>query len=131
MKPSRLQHKPSLNIVIYAQSGILAGDLAALLSGNNTVNRQTTMTGVFKALGEETDLLLLVSDGAGKPLPDPADILEMANRCHCKVIILGDWPGAWQKKTGKNIPGSITAFSDIPTPAALFEIIGKTAKESD
>ena len=128
MKP--LKQNEVLNIVIYAQSGILAGDLAALLSGSNIVNRQTSLPGVINSINSQTDVLLLVAGGLDAPLPDPADVLMVAEQFNCKVIMLGNWPGTRQHESNERNPGSVITFSEIPTPAALFEIIGTTASGS-
>ena len=131
MKPSFSKQNKALNIVIYAQSGILAGDLAALLSGHNTVNRQTSLPDVLTSINHKTDVLLLVGGGLQTPLPDPSPALLAAKASHCKVIMLGDWPGYNQKQLLEKDLGSVTTFTEIPSPAALFELIGSIAKNLD
>jgi hypothetical protein len=128
MKPSFSKLNKALNIVIYAQSGILAGDLAALLSGHNTVDRQTSLPEVLTTLNDKTDVLLLVGGGLQSPLPDPAPALLAAKKVHCKVIMLGEWPGYKQKQLLEKDLGFVTTFTEIPSPAALFEIIGSKTK---
>ena len=126
MKPSFSKLNKALNIVIYAQSGILAGDLAALLSGHNTVDRQTSLPDVLISLNDQTDVLLLVGGGLQTPLPDPSPALLAAKKVHCKVIMLGDWPGYKQKQLIEKDLGSVTTLAEIPSPADLFQIIGST-----
>lgn len=129
MNEAFLKQKKSKNILIYAQSGILAGDLAALLSGQNTVDRQTSLPGVLKSLNSKTDVLLLVgAKFEQKQAADPSATLAKAEVCNCRVIVLGDWPGDWQKQLGNNRKSSVTVLAEIPSPAALFDIIGVTSE---
>jgi len=125
MKPSIAKQIKGLNIVIYAQSGILAGDLAALLSGQNTVDRITSLPGIIKSINSQTDLLLLVSGGPPARKPDLLLVLMAAKQVGCKVIMLGDWSG-FGRQHCSSAGDSVTILEEIPSPLALFEIIGST-----
>ncbi len=131
MRPLKSKVIESLKIVIYAQSGILAGDLAALLSGHHTVDRQTSLPGVLSSLKFKTDILLMVGGAFNANLPDPTPALFAAKEAHCKVIMLGAWPGQWQEQMQKNNLGPVITLAEIPAPKALFEVIGGVARESD
>ncbi len=130
MKPLKSKSMESLNIVIYAQSGILAGDLAALLSGHHTVDRQTSLPGVLKSLNFKTDVLLLVSGETVERLPDPTPVLAAAIEACCRVIMLGSWPGLWREFVSKNKSGFIVNLTEIPSPAVLFRLIGGPGQAS-
>lgn len=126
MKPSIVKQIKSLNIVIYAKNGILAGDLAALLSGYNTVDRQTSLPGLLKTINTNVDLLLLVAGGTTTSPSELTPVLTAAEKFGCKVIILGKWSGFEENQSSNTQSDSVIVLEEIPSPVALFEIIHST-----
>ena len=131
MKPSIAKQITSLNIVIYAKNGILAGDFAALLSGHNTVDRQTSLPGLIKSINSNVDLLLLVGGGTTTNPSELSPVLTVAEKFGVKVIILGKWSGLKETQPSKSLSDSVIILEEIPSPLALFEIIGSTTNRSN
>ncbi len=119
MKPMMEKSGQALNIIIYAQSGVLAGDLAALLSGHHHVDLQTNLYGIINALTLKTDILLLVKDNQSIEPLDSTVVLKAAGKTNCKVIMLGDW----KEITSEKYNNRVEILPRMPSPTVLLDII--------
>ena len=106
----------SRRIIIFAESGLLAGDLAAWLSGRFLVERVTSVPGAALALGQPAGALVLVEGGSLAGSSPLIDLVGQGLSAGCKVLVLGAdpklLPGDWDEK--------VTFFKAIPEPTELF-----------
>ncbi len=119
MKPMMEKSGQALNIIIYAQSGVLAGDLAALLSGHHHVDLQTNLNSIINAMNLKTDILLLVKDNQSIEPLDPTIVLKVAEKTNCKVIMLGDW----KEIPNEKYKNRVDLLPRMPSPKVLLDII--------
>ena len=121
MKPKLGNADQIFNIIIYAQSGALAGDLAALLSGHHNVNLQTNLSGVLHAIKSTTNVLLMVKDNLYEEHVNPVEVLMAVRGIACKVIFLGQW----EKIDWKSYSNNVVVMPEIPSPSVLLEVISQ------
>lgn len=103
-------------IVIYAESGLLAGDLTALLSGLFRVERVTSVPGAILALDQHPTAMILVE---GSSLTQDSKLIKLVEQCFrrgVKVLLLGVkplvCPEPWAAKA--------TFLAAMPKPADLL-----------
>ncbi len=121
MEPKPIKSTDVLNIIIYAQSGFLAGDLGALLSGYHQVDLQTSISAVVEAISPDSDVVLLISGVASGNSESPDEIIDAVSHVGGRVILLGQWPLSYQNSAKP----WIVRLKDIPAPGELFRIIAE------
>ena len=106
-------------VILFAESGLLAGDLAAWLSGAFLVERVTSIPGALLALGQPAAALIIV-EGESFGTTGPADeLVQRAAKSGNRAIILGmepsSAPASWD--------GLAIHLSALPAPGDLFNAL--------
>jgi hypothetical protein len=107
----------STRVIIYSESGPLAGDLGACLSGRFAVERVTSLAAAGCALDQPAGALLVVPgrrEGSGA---DCASLLRRAVDSGCRVLFLG----ALDSDLEDDLKAKIVVMTPYPSPALLFE----------
>lgn len=104
-------------VIIYSESGPLAGDLGACLSGRFCVERVTSLVAAGKALERPVAALLVVPSRRGRMGSECLPLIRHAVDRSCRVILLGDIPPQMDEGLRKKM----VVLPEIPSPAVLFE----------
>jgi len=107
----------SPRVIIYSESGPLAGDLGACLSGRFAVERVTSLAGADNALNNPAAALLIVPSRRDRVVPEYNPLFRRAVDSGCRVLLLG---GA-HPDLDEDLQGKIIALPQFPRPAQLFE----------
>lgn len=114
-------------IIIFAESGLLAGDLAAWLSGRFAVERATSIPGAGNAVDHGAQALILVG-AEFQPLTKP--LRALVDRClevGCGVIMLGGdattCPDSWR--------GRVCLLAALPQPNEVFSALSAMVRHAD
>ena len=119
MKQAAAKQKAPLKVLIFAQSGALAGDLAALLSGSHQVDLLTNSNRILNTINPQIDVLVLVKDPDREHEVDPLSLLAAASRAHCRIVLLGDWREAvWSR-----CQQGVLLMPKLPSPTILLDAI--------
>lgn len=117
-------------VVVYAESGLLAGDLAAWLSGSFRVERTTSLAGTRLALSQGAAALIIIGAEVITAGGGISQLVEQGEGAGCRLILLGaepgDCPAAWREKAvflgALPEPAQvIAALQDLPPMAAQAE----------
>lgn len=108
-------------IVIFAESGLLAGDLAALLSGLFRVERVTSVPGAFLSLDHHPRALIFVEGLGVSANSRHAKLVEQCLVQGVGVLLLGGkalaCPRSWASK--------VTFLKSMPHPTDLLRALKK------
>jgi hypothetical protein len=108
---------PIPRVVIFSESGPLAGDLGACLSGRFSVERVTSLTGAQRAMRTPSDALLIVPGRRDRVDPECYPLFRQAVAGGCRVLLLG----FNQPEFDDDLLEKIVVLPQFPSPAALFE----------
>lgn len=108
-------------IIIFAESGLLAGDLAAWLSGRFAVDRVTSTPGANNSVDRGARALILLNSES-QPLARPVlDLVENCLAVGCAVIMLGvdpdTCPVAWDRR--------VCLLPALPEPVEVFSALDR------
>lgn len=106
-------------VIIFAESGLLAGDLAAWLSGRFIVERVTSIPGALVALGQPASAVIIV-EGASLKKTAPLDqMVQEAKRSASRVLVLGWSPG----QSSNSWSPEVIHLPAVPDPGDLFKAL--------
>ena len=103
-------------VVILAETGPLAGDLAACLSGRFRVERATSLQAALKSVASGCRALLILGGSQDEFGPGHADLVRQAAGADCRVLILGPGGLGLEGETGLGI----VRLPSLPSPQQLF-----------
>ena len=104
-------------VIIFSESGPLAGDLGACLSGRFAVERVTSLSGAGNALDRPAAALLVVPGRRDRVGSECIPLFRRAVESGCRVLLLG----GFQSELDEDLKGKIVALPPFPSPALLFE----------
>ena len=104
-------------VIIFSESGPLAGDLGACLSGRFAVERVTSLSGAGNALDRPAAALLVVPGRRDSVGSECIPLFRQAVESGCRVLLLG----GFQSELDEDLKGKIVALPPFPSPALLFE----------
>jgi hypothetical protein len=103
-------------VVVLAESGVVAGDLVALLSGRFSVERATSVPGAALALGRVGGSLVVVGEGAPSLTSALRELVERTLAVGDRVLMLGAdarlYPPEWS--------GRVRHLPALPEPALIL-----------
>ena len=106
----------SPRVIIFSESGPLAGDLGACLSGCFSVERVTSLAGARNALERPTAALLMVPARRDRVGIECIPLFRQAVACGCRVILLGGLPPGLDEE----LQEQVVAMPQFPSPSVLF-----------
>ena len=104
-------------VAIFAESGPLAGDLAACLSGRFRIDRVTSLQGALKSIGGGCRALLILRGTQDEFGPACTDLVKQAVADSCRVLILGSGGLGLESELG----AKVVCLPPLPSPQILFE----------
>jgi len=104
-------------VIIFSESGPLAGDLGACLSGRFAVERVTSLSGAGNALDRPSAALLIVPGRRDRVGPECISLFRRAVDSGCRVLLLGDV----HPELDEDLKEKIIELPPFPSPALLFE----------
>ena len=108
-------------VIIFAECGLLAGDLAALLSGSYEVVRVTSVSGVRLALARHPGLFILVEGQGLAQNPQQLAMVQEILNTGTRMVVLGadpdHLPPSWR--------GKILHQPQLPEPQEFFAALQK------
>ena len=104
-------------VIIFSESGPLAGDLGACLSGRFAVERVTSLSGAGDALDRPSVALLIVPGRRDRVGPECTSLFRRALDSGCRVLLLG----GVHPELDKDLKEKIIELPPLPSPALLFE----------
>ena len=104
-------------VTIFAESGPLAGDLAACLSGRFCIDRVTSLQGALKSVGTGCQALLILRGAEEECGPACSDLVKQALNDKCRVLILGSGGLGLES----DLDGKVVHLPPLPSPQTLFE----------
>jgi len=104
-------------VIIFSESGPLAGDLGACLSGRFAVERVTSLSGAGSALDRPAAAILIVPGRRDRVGAECIPLFRRAVDIGCRVLLLG----GIQAELDENLKGKIVELPPFPSPALLFE----------
>lgn len=110
-----------VRVIIYAESGLLAGDLAALLSAKFQVKRATTLGAAAQALRDRAHALILVD---GRELTRSEALKSLAGTAvvaGVMVLVLGGDPSLLSSE----LAGQLTFLPTLPGPGVIMAALDK------
>ncbi len=116
MQPERVNKQLPV-VAIFAESGPLAGDLAACLSGRFRVDRVTSLQGALKSVGSGCRALLILRGTQDEFGPACTDLVKQAVADSCRVLILGSGGLGLESELG----AKVVCLPPLPSPQILFE----------
>ncbi len=117
--------QPQLNgsnlprITIFAESGPLAGDLAACLSGRFDIDRVTSLQGALKSLALGCQAMLILRGVQEEFGPARVDLVKQAVGDECRVLILGSGGLGLES----DLEAKVIHLPPLPSPQILFETL--------
>ena len=109
----------SPHITIYADSGPLAGDLAACLSGHFEINQVNSPKGALLALSRGCQALLILQGAQGELGVVHSDLVKQAIAERCRVVVLG----SGGLGLGSDLNQKIVQLPHLPSPQLLFDAL--------
>ena len=106
-------------VTIFAESGPLAGDLAACLSGRFDIDRVTSPRGALRSLARGCQALIILRGVQEDFGPAGIDLVEQAVGDHCRVLILGSGGLGLES----NLDTEVIYLPPLPSPQVLFETL--------
>jgi hypothetical protein len=103
-------------VVIFAESGPLAGDLAAVLSSRFELIRSTNLAGVQEALAGRPAAMIVLVEDMGYPAPGYEGLLNRALEANCRIIVIGDCALGSES----HLASRILLFPQMPSPAEIL-----------
>ncbi len=116
MQPERVNRQLPV-VAIFAESGPLAGDLAACLSGRFCIDRVTSLQGALKSIGSGCRALLILRGTQDEFGPACTDLVKQAVADSCRVLILGSGGLGLESELG----AKVVCLPPLPSPQILFE----------
>ena len=104
-------------IIIFSESGPLAGDLGACLAGRFAVERVTSLSVAGSALDQPSDALLVVPGQRDRMGPECIPLLQRAVDSDCRVLLVG----GINFELDEDLKGKIVELPPFPSPALLFD----------
>ncbi len=104
-------------VIIFSESGPLAGDLGACLSGRFAVERVTSLSGAGNALDRPSAALLVVPGRRDLVGAECIPLFRRAVDSGCRVLLLG----GIQAELDEDLKEKIVELPPFPSPALLFE----------
>jgi len=104
-------------VIIFSESGPLAGDLGACLSGRFAVERVTSLSGAGNALDRPAAALLIVPGRRDRVGSECIPLFRRAVDIGCRVLLLG----GIQAELDENLKEKIVELPPFPSPALLFD----------
>ena len=104
-------------IIIFSESGPLAGDLGACLSGRFAVERVTSLAAAVSALDRPSDALLVVPARSDRGGAECIPLFQRAVESDCRVLLVG----GINFEFDEDLKGKIVELPPFPSPALLFE----------
>jgi hypothetical protein len=113
-------------VVIYSESGPLAGDLSACLVSRFIVERVTSLKAARSALETPSVALLIVPSQRDQVGPECLPLVRRALGRGCRVLLLGQagFP------LGEDLEGMVRELPTMPSPEELFAGLKGLAAES-
>ena len=110
-------------LIIFSDSGPLAGDLGACLSGRFLVQRVTSLSAAGLALDHQSEALLVVPGSQTSLGPEFIPLFRQAIKRNCRVLLLG----CTQPELDEDLQEKIQVLPQFPSPDLLFSslLIGK------
>ncbi len=103
-------------VIIFAESGLLAGDLAAWLSSRFLVERATSVPGALRAF-RRTACALIIVEGEGLDGDSPlTELVWKALDVGCRILVLGADPRACPAEWTNRV----IHLKALPHPGELF-----------
>jgi hypothetical protein len=106
-------------IVIFAECGLLAGDLTAMLSGRFSVTRATSISGARQALATRPEALIIVEGMDLARNQKLLDLVEASRAESCRVLLLGAQPGSCPS----HWTDTVIFLQSMPQPVELFQAL--------
>ncbi len=106
-------------ITIFAESGPLAGDLAACLSGRFVIDRVTSLQGALKSLAHGCRALIILGNTQAEFGPAGVDLVEQAVSGHCRVLVLGSGGLGLESE----LDTKVVHLPPLPSPQILFDAL--------
>jgi len=104
-------------VTIFAESGPLAGDVAACLSGHFQIERVTGRAMALRSLHDGCQAMLLMGWVRDELGPADADLIKQALGVKCRVLVLG----TGGLGLGPELDNSVIHLPSLPSPQVLFE----------
>jgi len=115
-----LKNTSHSRVIIFAESGLLAGDLAAWLSTLFCVERVTSYQGAAQAVSRPAGALVVVEGRECGTLLQLEKLVRQARRSGCLVLILGMDP----ETAPPEWAGQVTHLKALPDPNELMRALG-------
>ena len=103
-------------LIIYSESGPLAGDLGACLSGRFFVQRVTSLSAANLAIDQHSTALLVVPGRRAMLGPEFIPLYRRAVKHHCRILLLG----CDQSGLDEDLQEKIQVLPQFPSPEFLF-----------
>lgn len=103
-------------LIIFSDSGPLAGDLGACLSGRFLVQRVTSLSAAGLALDQRSEALLVVPGRQTILGPEFTPLFRRAVKRNCRVFLLG----CEQPDLDEDLQEKIQVLPQFPSPDLLF-----------
>ena len=103
-------------VIIFSDSGPLAGDLGACLSGRFLVHRVTSLSAASLALNHHPEALLVVPGTKTTLGPEFIPLYKRAIKRNCRVLLLG----CAQPGLDGDLQEKIQVLPQFPSPDILF-----------
>ena len=103
-------------VIIFSDSGPLAGDLGACLSGRFLVQRVTSLSAADLALNDHSEALLVVPGREATVGPEFIPLFRRAVKRNCRVLLLG----CVQPDLDEDLREKIQVLPQFPSPDLLF-----------
>ena len=103
-------------LIIYSDSGPLAGDLGACLSGRFLIQRVTSLSAATLAIDQHSAALLVVPGRRTTLGPELIPLYRRAVKHHCRVLLLG----CDQSGLDQDLQEKIQVLPQFPSPEILF-----------
>lgn len=117
---SQLSDKRRLPLVtILAESGPLAGDLAACLSGRFDIERVTSPQSALRSLVRGCRALLILGGAQAECEPARIDLVKRAIGARCRVLILG----SGGLGLDQDLDAKVIHLPPLPSPDELFRTL--------
>ena len=104
-------------VIIFSESGPLAGDLSAILAGRFDVERVTSLQGAVAALERPSTALLFVPGHRDGVRPECFPLFRQAVENGCRVLLLG----CVRPGLEEDLQGRVEVMPHFPSPEELFQ----------
>ena len=104
-------------VIIFSESGPLAGDLGAYLSGRFAVERVSNLTAADRALDRPAGALFIIPSRRDPVGVEFNPVFRRAVEGGCRIFMLGNL----DSELDENLKDKITVLPPYPSPALLFE----------